>query len=240
MNETKSDGNMKGPSLIARLRGYFFAGILVTAPITITFYLASAVIGWIDKNVSDLIPMQYSPEQYLPFSVPGLGLIVIIIALTIVGFLTANFLGRYFIRLSEYMLDRLPVVRSIYSSVKQILEAVLAQQEKTFREVVLLEYPRRGMWVLGFVAGASKGQVQNAIDHEMINVFVPTTPNPTSGFLVFVPREDLYRLEMTVDEGLKMLISAAIVTPADKRPTEEQVKTFLKSREVLKEDKYTA
>ncbi len=224
-------------SIFARLRGYFFAGILITAPITITVYLAMAIISFIDNNVERLIPAQYNPEQYLPISLPGIGLVFVIIMLTLIGFLTANFFGRYLIRLSEYVLDQLPIVRSIYSSIKQILEAVLAQKDKTFREVVLVEYPRRGIWVLGFVAGTTKGQVQNAVDHDMVNVFVPTTPNPTSGFLCFIPREDIYPLEMSVDEGLKMLISAAIVTPSDRRSQEKRDKPELVSQEMLKKRK---
>ncbi len=204
--------------LLARMRAYFFAGILVTAPISITLYLAWLLVNFVDNRVTPLIPVKYNPETYLPFALPGLGLVVLFLALTLIGALTAGFLGRFFIRLSERMLGRMPVVRSVYNAVKQILETVLAQQSNAFREAVLVEYPRRGIWAIAFITGNTEGEVQNLTEEETINIFLPTTPNPTSGFLLFVPKADIIHLDMSVEEAIKMVISGGIVTPPDRRP----------------------
>lgn len=209
-------------SLSQRLRAYMFAGILVTAPIFITFYLAWLFVTFVDSKINPLIPAQYNPENYLPFAVPGLGLLILIIALMLVGALTAGFFGRLWMRLSERILSQMPVIRNVYSAVKQILETVLAQQSNAFREAVLIEYPRRGMWAIGFLTGSTKGEVQNLTEEECINVFLPTTPNPTSGFLLFVPKKDIVPLTMSVEDAIKMVISGGIVTPPDRRPEAER------------------
>ncbi|UEM06586.1 DUF502 domain-containing protein [Skermanella rosea] len=203
---------------MGRVRAYFLAGILVTAPVAITLYLAWAVINLIDTAVSQLLPAQYNPENYLPFSIPGLGVVIVIVALTLTGALTAGVIGRLVVRAGEAVLARMPVVRSVYGATKQILETVLANQSAAFREVVLVEYPRRGIWTLGFITGHTQGEVQDLTVDDVVNVFIPTTPNPTSGFLLFVPRSDLHVLEMTVEEGIKMVVSGGIVTPPDRRP----------------------
>lgn len=209
-------------SMSQRLRAYLFAGILVTAPIFITFYLAWLFVTFVDSKINPLIPAKYNPETYLPFAVPGLGLIVLIVALMLVGALTAGFFGRLWMRISERVLNQMPVIRNVYSAVKQILETVLAQQSNAFREAVLIEYPRRGIWAIGFLTGKTKGEVQNLTEEECINVFLPTTPNPTSGFLLFVPKKDLVPLSMSVEDAIKMVISGGIVTPPDERPENER------------------
>jgi uncharacterized membrane protein len=206
----------------AKLRTYFLAGILVTAPIGITFYLAWLFISFVDDRVTPLIPAKYNPETYLPFAVPGLGLIVVIAVLTVIGAATAGLAGRLLIRLSERILAQMPVIRSVYGAIKQIIETVLAQQSAAFREAVLVEYPRRGLWAIAFITGQTEGEVQHLTEEEVINIFLPTTPNPTSGFLLFVPRKDLIPLTMTVEEAIKMVISGGIVTPPDRRPEAEQ------------------
>lgn len=205
-----------------RLRAYFFAGILVTAPISITIYLAWLFINFVDDKVTPLIPEKYNPETYLPFALPGLGLVILFLGLTLVGMLMAGFMGRLFTRFSEGLLNRMPVIRSIYNAVKQILETVLAQQSNAFREAVLVEYPRRGIWAIAFITGSTEGEVQNVTAEECVNIFLPTTPNPTSGFLLFVPRTDLIPLSMSVEEAIKMVISGGIVTPPDHRPKSQQ------------------
>jgi len=207
---------------VARLRAYFLAGILITAPISITFYLAWLFINFVDGKVTPLIPLKYHPETYLPFSMPGLGLLIVVVSLTLIGALTAGFVGRMYLRLSEHLLNRMPVIRGIYGAIKQILETVLAQQSNAFREAVMIEYPRRGIWAIGFITGRTKGEVQNLTEEECINIFLPTTPNPTSGFLLFVPKKELIPLTMSVEEALKMVISGGIVTPKDQRPKDEQ------------------
>ena len=212
MSETEITNPSKR-SFLARLRGYLIAGMLITAPITITAWLTTTIIDFVDNRVTKLIPPRYDPETYLPFSIPGLGVIVVIIFLLLVGMLTTNFLGRFFVKIGESILDRLPVVRSLYGATKQIFETVFASQSDAFREVVLIEYPRKDIWVIGFLTGTSKGEVQKHTKDELVNVIVPTTPNPTSGFLLFVPRKDIKILNMGVEEGLKLVVSAGIVTP---------------------------
>ena len=145
---------------------------------------------------------------------PGIGVIVVLLVVTIIGFLVTNFFGRFMVRMGENMVARVPVVRTIYGVLKQIFDAVLAQSEGAFREVVLIEYPRKGIWVLGFVTSNTQGEVQRVTPHEMVNVFLPTTPNPTSGFLLFVPRKDCITLNMSVEEGVKLVIG--IVSPPDR------------------------
>ena len=200
-----------------RVRAYFLTGILITAPLFITGYLAWLFIGFVDAKVTPLLPEQYNPESYLPFGVPGLGLIILFIFLTIVGAVTAGFFGKLWLRFTERLLNRMPVVRNIYSAVKQILETVLAQQSSAFREAVLVEYPRRGLWAIAFITGRTEGEVQNVTEEECINIFLPTTPNPTSGFLLFVPKKDLISLSMSTEEAIKMVISGGIITPPDLR-----------------------
>jgi uncharacterized membrane protein len=198
------------------------AGILVTAPIGLTVWLAWAFITWIDDRVMPLIPLEYHPETYLPFSIPGLGLFFVIIGLVLVGAFTANLLGRTFLRISERILDRMPIIRGIYATIKQVFETILSHQSDAFRQVVLVEYPRRGIWALGFLTGETLGEVQNLTKERVLNIFLPTTPNPTSGFLLFIPEDDIIILDMTVEEGIKMVMSGGIVTPPDRRPLEAQ------------------
>ncbi|MDA8230328.1 MAG: DUF502 domain-containing protein [Magnetospirillum sp.] len=196
--------------MAARLRAYFFAGILVTAPISITFYIAWQFIHFVDSQVSPLIPPHLNPQNW---GVPGFGLVVVVVALTLIGALTAGFAGRMFVKLSEAVLEHMPVIRSIYSAVKQIFETVLAQKASAFREVVLIEFPRPGMWTLAFITGATNGEIGDQFAEDMVNVFVPTTPNPTSGYLMFLPRKDVRVLDISVEDGIKMVVSTGILAP---------------------------
>lgn len=223
----------KKGGLITRLRAYFFAGILVTAPVAITFYLAWLFISFVDG----LIPLKYHPATYLPIGVPGLGLLIIAVGLTLIGWLTAGILGRWVVRGYERVLNRTPIIRSLYGATKQIVETMLTQQSKAFRQVVMIEYPRRGIWTLGFITGITDGEVQNLTEDEVVNVFVPTTPNPTSGFLLFVPRNDIVFLAMTVEEGIKMVISGGMVAPPDRRAPDQQMRPTIPARTVpVRED----
>lgn len=208
--------------IAGRLRAYFLAGVLVTAPISITIYIAWLIITFIDAAINPLIPARYNPETYLPFALPGVGVVILLVMLTLIGALTAGFVGRAIMRLYDTLLARMPVFRSVYSALKQIIETILAQQSAAFRQAVLVEYPRPGLWAIAFITGRTEGEVQNLTAEETINVFLPTTPNPTSGFLLFVPKKDLVPLSMTVEEAIKMVISGGIVTPSDRRPREEQ------------------
>lgn len=208
----------------ARLRTYFLAGVLITAPIGITFYLAWSFISFVDARVKPLIPPVWNPETYLPFSIPGIGLVAVLVGLTVIGAATAGLLGRMLVRTSERLLARMPIVRTVYGATKQIVETLLAQQSTAFRSVVLVEYPRIGVWSLGFITGTTEGEVQELTEDEVLNVFVPTTPNPTSGYLVFVPRSDVVFLAMSAEEGIKMVVSGGILTPPDRRPPAERGK----------------
>ncbi len=224
--------------VIPRLRAYFFAGVLVTTPLAATFLVAWWFIGVVDDYIVPMIPDGWNPDHYLKETVgleiglPGLGLVVLLIVITLIGALTAGFLGRLVLTIGERILAQMPVIRSVYSAIKQVLETILKQQSKAFRQAVLIEYPRRGIWAVGFITGTTEGEVQNLTMQEVVNVFLPTTPNPTSGFLLFVPSKDVVLLSMSVEEAVKMVISGGIVTPPDRRTEEE------KSKPVVSADTY--
>lgn len=209
-------------SLAVRLRGYFFTGVLVTAPITITVYLTYVFFTFVDSKVSGILPQNLYSSFYGHATVPGLGIVLALIFFIIVGWFATNFMGRLLIRASEYIVHRVPVVNTIYKAIKQVFETVIGSQAQAFREAVMFEFPRKGIWVIGFVTGVTKGEIQRMTDDEVVNVFFPTTPNPTSGFLLFVPRQDLVVLDMSVDDAIKMVISGGILTPPDKIPLEDQ------------------
>ena len=215
----------------ARLRAYFFAGILITAPISITFYLAWLFVTFVDSKVTPLIPDKYNPAEYLPFGLPGLGLVIVLVVLTLIGALTAGFFGRMIMRFYEGLLAQMPVVRNVYGAIKQIIETVLAQQSTAFRQAVLIEYPRRGLWAIAFITGRTKGEVDKLTEADTVNVFLPTTPNPTSGFLLFVPKEDVVPLAMPVEEAIKMVIAAGIVTAPDRSAVAGEPETKLLAME---------
>ena len=194
--------------LTTSLKNYFLTGLLVILPIFITVYVVLFLIRGMDV-VLKLIPAKYVPE------IPGLGFILAVILISAVGLLTRNFAGRKVVQLGEKMVDRIPLVRIIYSGVKQLLEAFFVQKTAAFRRVALLEYPRRGVYVIGFITGESRGEVQKKTDKNMINVFVPTTPNPTSGFYVLIPEDELVALDMTIEDAFKLIISGGIFTPPE-------------------------
>ena len=208
-------------SYLSRVRNYFLTGIIVTAPIAITFAVAMWVINWIDSKVVPLIPSSYNPQEILQqqtgLHIPGIGLLVVFVGLTLIGFLAAGLLGRFVVRVGENLLNRMPIIRSVYGALKQIFETVLRSSSRSFREVALIEYPRRGIWAIGFITTKTTGEVKSEIKEEVVNVFLPTTPNPTSGFLLFVPRKDLIVLDMSVEEAIKMIVSAGIVTPPSRK-----------------------
>ena len=169
------------------------------------------------SKVKPLIPLKYNPDTYLPFGVPGLGLLIVILFLALVGWVTAGFLGRFTVRSGERIMARMPVIRSIYGAAKQIVETVLSQQSTAFREVVMFEYPRPGIWTIGFITGEPGRIIQDHVEDEVVNILLPTTPNPTSGFLLFLPRKSIQVLDMSIEEGMKMVISVGIVSPDDDR-----------------------
>ena len=211
----------EGIGLMGRLRAYFLAGILVTAPTAVTIYIAWWFVSFIDGHIRPLIPAAYNPENYLPFSIPGIGVLTVIVALTLIGAFAAGYVGRLVLRIGEGVVERMPVVRSIYGAVKQIFETVLAKKSNAFREVVMMQYPRAGVWSLGFITGSAHPEVQRAcaMEEEMVNVFIPCAP-PTAGYLVMVPRHEVTVLNISVEDGLKLVMSGGIVVPPAARPDE--------------------
>jgi uncharacterized membrane protein len=205
--------------LMSRLRAYFLAGILVTAPIGLTVYLSWLLVHTVDQAVEPLIPAQYNPDTYMPFGIPGLGLLVVVVMLTLIGALTAGFVGRTLIALGEGFVARMPVVRTLYSSLKQIFETILADRATVFRHVVLIEFPRTGLWRLGFVTGTTRGKTQTVVPGGLVNVFIPGTPNIAAGFLVMAPAAELIDMDLTPEEALKLVVSGGIATPPP-RPDE--------------------
>jgi len=199
--------------LMARLRNYFFTGLVVAAPIGLTVYITSWFVELVDTWFVPLIPAQFRPDAVMPFDIPGLGLIIAVILLTLLGAFTANFFGRAILTFAERLVDRMPVVRSIYGAIKQIFETVISQSTTSFRELGLIEYPRKGIYTIVFVTSQTKAQVGSPYGLDLISLFLPTTPNPTSGFLLYVPREDVKILDLTIEEGAKLIISAGLVEP---------------------------
>jgi uncharacterized membrane protein len=201
---------------MTRLRNYFLTGIVVCAPLAITAYLAWTVIRWVDSWVKPYIPARYSPDTYLPFSVPGFGVIVALLAITLVGFLTATFVGRTIVVTGERLLDRMPLIRNIYRGLKQIFETVLANRSDLFSGVGLVEWPRRGTWSLVFIPRQRSSEINDALreaEGETMAVFRPISPNITTGYIMYVAADDVIMLNMTVEEGARFLISAGLVTP---------------------------
>ena len=200
------------PTVMHRLRNYFLTGTIIAAPLFLTIYITWTFVQWVDSIVTPFIPPVYRPDHYMPFSVPGFGLVVALVFLTALGFLTANFIGRQTILIGESLLGRMPIVRNLYRGLKQIFETVLSRRAGAFKTVALIEYPRKGIWSLVFVSAEARGEIRHYID-DTVAVFLPTTPNPTSGFLLFVKRADMIVLDMTVEDAAKMVISAGLVTP---------------------------
>ena len=207
--------------LFRKISNNFFKGILISAPIIITLYIAWGLIKFFDKKASPLLGT-------FPFEIPGFGLITVFVFFAIIGFITTGLLGRIFSSFIEKVLSKMPVLRNIYSGLKQLFEAILAKKSNSFREVVLLEYPRKGISAMGFLTGDTRGEVNRKTKNQMVNVFLPTTPNPTSGFLLFVPKKDILRLTMTVEEGIKMIISAGMLTPSENQKKIKSLKKLSK------------
>jgi len=200
----------------ARLRGYFFTGIVVTAPIVITLWSAWWVLTFLDGLITKIIPPEYNPNTYLPFAIPGMGLVVTVAFFIAVGFLARNFLGRMIIRASEFIVERMPLINTVYKAVKQVFEMTIGTQSTAFREVVLFQYPNASSWTIGFVTGTTPGEIQSVGGgSEVLNVYSPVTPT-TAGFIFFIPRKDLIFLSMSVEDAVKLIASGGIIVPPEK------------------------
>ncbi|MCH7830494.1 MAG: DUF502 domain-containing protein [Proteobacteria bacterium] len=195
-----------------RLRRYLVAGFLVWAPLAVTYLLLTFAVGIMDRTLL-LIPAQYRPDELLGFHIPGLGVILMLVVLLVTGILAANFVGRAFVTGWESLLHRIPIVRAIYSAAKNFAEMVFSDSSQSFKKVLLIEYPRKGVYSLAFQTATKLGEVQGRTGEEVVCCFVPTTPNPTSGFIIIVPKKDIMTLDMEVDEALKMIISLGVVIP---------------------------
>ncbi|HCC98304.1 MAG TPA: hypothetical protein DEQ69_12935 [Rhodobacteraceae bacterium] len=220
---------VKPPTLLKRFisgfRNSFLTGVVVIAPVGLTVWLVWTVIGWVDGFVLPFVPSQYQPEELLKailgedvrVNIRGLGVVFFLVFTTFIGWIAKGLLGRTFIRSAENLVNRMQVVRSVYSGVKQIAETVFAQADRSFEKACLIEYPRRGIWAIGFISTAAKGEVSKRAGsgQKMQSIFVPTTPNPTSGFLLFFPAEDVIELDMSVEDAAKLVISAGLVYPED-------------------------
>lgn len=201
----------------SKIKAYLFTGILVTAPVAMTFYLAYKLIFWLDKLVNRVLPPEFRPDNYLPVTVPGLGIIILTLLLIFIGMFATGFLGKFFLKLGEWIVYKLPFISSIYSLFKQVFSTFLSNKNKAFNKVVMLEYPRKGLWILGLVSMDTEGEMKEKLPEPMLNVFIPTTPNPTSGFLIFVPKSEVIEMDISVEEAIKFIISGGIVNPEDKK-----------------------
>jgi uncharacterized membrane protein len=208
-----------GRGLIAGLRNSFLTGLVVITPISLTIWLVWSVIGWIDGFVLPFVPGRYNPEVWLQqrfdigLDIRGIGVAFFLIFTVTVGWVAKGLIGRSIIASAESLVLTMPLVRSVYSGLKQIVETVLSQDTASFEQACLVEYPRRGIWAIGFVSTTAKGEIAARAEVPMVSVFLPTTPNPTSGFLLFVPADDVVMLDMTVEEAAKLVISAGLVYP---------------------------
>ena len=197
--------------MFAKIKNYFLTGVLVSAPVFITFWIVFSLVKFFDQLITPLIPFYINPNYYLPRDVPGLGLIILVGLLVFIGFITASFFGSLILRKTESLITKIPLIKAFYKTIKQIIETIFKNNSNAFRDVVLLEYPRKGLWVLGFTTGEAKGVIKNKINQKLVNVFVPTTPNPTSGFLLMVPKSQLKYLNSKVDDAIKTIVSAGII-----------------------------
>lgn len=225
LNSPSAESNAQ-PSFFGRLRAYFFTGLVITAPIAITVWATYWFVTLFDAWMKPFIPVRYNPDTYLPFTVPGFGLIFALVVITLIGALAANLVGRTLISVWEKLLDRTPIVRSIYKGSKQIFETIFSQKGTSFRHVCLVEWPRKGAWSLAFVSReVDGGQVGLEAGRPMYAVYVSTTPNPTGGYVFFVDENEARILDMSVEDGLKLVISMGLVFP--ERPLEEAEETAI-------------
>lgn len=214
------------PGFWQNARANFLTGLVVVVPIVLTIWLTWAFITFVDSKIVPWVPKAYQPSTYIEADIPGFGLLVFILFTTVIGYFAKRVFGMQLIRMGESVLGRMPVVRSIYNGLKQIIETVLSQSATSFRQACLIEYPRREMWAVAFIATDTRGEVHESTgSEEMYSVFLPSTPNPTTGFLLFVPKKDVILLEMSIEEAAKLVISGGLVvppTPAERQRAQRQ------------------
>lgn len=207
-----------------KIRNYFIAGLLTVVPLSITIYVISILLRNADR-IFNLIPSRFNPKAHLPFPLPGLGAVLVLTMIFVIGLLVKNYVGGRIIDFGERIVYQIPLVRPIYSAVKQLLVAIFSQSYDGFKRVVMIEYPRRGIYALGFVTGIASGEVQELTKERVVNVFLPTTPNPTSGFYLLIPEKDIIPLKISVEDAFKLIISGGLATPeyrADRLPPKKE------------------
>lgn len=215
-----SDQHKRG--ILGSIRSNFLAGLAVIAPGVLTVWLVWNVVTWIDGIVMPLIPARFHPVVLTGWDVPGVGVAVFLVFTVVMGYFTKGFIGRTLVNWGERIVEAMPVVRSIYNAVKQIADTILARSAPTFDRACLVEYPRQGIWATAFISTTTRGEIGERLGadkDEMISVFLPTTPNPTSGFLLFVPRRDVIELDMSIEDAAKLIISAGLVYPDSRKGT---------------------
>jgi hypothetical protein len=203
------------PTISQRLRGYFLTGIVIAGPLAVTVFITTWIIGIIDAWFKPLIPIGFFPDWLAPYNIPGLGLIIAFVSLTLLGFLTANLVGRWMIGIGETLLGRMPVVRGIYKGVKQVFETLFSQNGTSFRKVGLIEYPSKGLWSIVFISGVPEGNVVEALpgSEDYVSCFLPCSPNPTTGFFLYVRRSEVIEVGISVDDAAKLVMSAGLIQP---------------------------
>jgi uncharacterized membrane protein len=211
-DNTEKEVVSKSSSLFKK---WLITGVLVSVPMILTFYIVLSVINFFDNLIVGTLF-----SNTIIAKIPGIGIIITVVSLVAVGFVASNFLGRFFISMGNNLVNRIPIIRTIYSTIQQIFDTLLSTKSKAFREVVLVEYPRVGMWSLAFVTSENKGEIQRKTTDDVVNIFIPTTPNPTSGFLLFVPRKDIIILDMKPDAAMKLIISGGVI---DKEELAEEI-----------------
>ncbi|MEN3930885.1 DUF502 domain-containing protein [Microvirga sp. W0021] len=198
-----------------RLHSYFLTGLIIAGPLAITAYISWWFVTWVDGWVKPFIPLRYLPETYLEFDIPGVGLIAVVIGLTVLGFLAANLLGKSLLGLGERILQRMPVVRGIYNGTKQVFETIFSADGTSFRTVGLVQFPTKGTWSIVFISTPATPEIQKLTpgEEEKIGVFLPCTPNPTTGFFFYLPKSEIIELQMSVDDAAKLVMSAGVIQP---------------------------
>lgn len=200
------------------LKTYLLTGILVTAPITLTVWLAWEIASYFDSIVIGLLPEKYNPFTYLPYGIPGLGIVLLLLFFIFVGMLTASYFGRVTSNIWKNFIQKMPLISGVYNALRKIFETILGKgQGHAFRQAVLVEFPRKDMWTIAFVAGDTYADIQDKFSDTLISIYVPTTPNPTSGYFVYVPQKDIIPLDIGVDEAFKMIVSTGIVNPEPRK-----------------------
>jgi uncharacterized membrane protein len=228
----QSGGTTAGASkptarIVSRIRNYFLTGLIVAGPVAVTLWLIWWFVTWVDNWMRTFIPVTYRPETYLPINIPGLGLIIAFTALTLLGFLTANFVGSKLVALGESLLHRMPIVRPIYRTAKQIFQTLFSSSESSFRRVGLVEFPAPGMWSLVFLTQSPSADIAARLPAaEHVSAFMPCTPNPTTGFFFYVPRRDVIDLDITVEQAMTLLISAGTIQPGGSADPQKRLETL--------------